>query len=94
MDVYQVEKELSSWHQRKYDRTNIDSKKTMQKLLEEVVELGQALAVDDRDNVSEECADIVFVLCHIVRERGTYSLNQAIASKLRVLAERLEAEGK
>lgn len=93
MNLILLERELARWHREKYGRLEIRQPATYAKLIEEVSELGKALANGDRENVSEECADILFVVCHLIREAGSTSLARASMDKLGVIFGRLEESG-
>lgn len=75
-------------------RGDLDVAKTMRKLGEEVGEFIEAVINGEPGPIAEEAVDVLFVMCHIVREcsGGAGALNEAAVAKLGVIYERLQAK--
>jgi NTP pyrophosphatase (non-canonical NTP hydrolase) len=94
MNLATIEEQLRNWHGRKYGYgSDQDVAKTMRKLGEEFGEFIEAVINGEPGPIAEEAADVLFVMCHVVREYcGAGALNEAAVAKLGVIYERLQAE--
>ena len=93
MNLAMVEEQLKNWHGRKFGRVDLDIAATMRKFGEEVGEFIQAVINGEPGPIAEEAADVLFIMCHIVREfGGAGALNESVVGKLGVIYERLQVE--
>lgn len=88
-----VEEQLKHWHKRKFGRADVDVASTMRKFGEEVGEFIEAVIDGKPGDIAEEAGDVLFIMCHIVREfGGAGALNEAVVAKIETIYDRLEAE--
>ena len=88
MTLADMERRLADWHREKYGGEPVRVRKALCKLLEELGEFGEALNDGNGYQAAIEAADVVFVLCHLVRSTG-FSLATAIRDKLDIIEARL-----
>lgn len=92
-NLHDLEVLLSKWHMAKYGHNKPDLQRALVKLMEEVGEIARAVLRDDYEEASLECADCLFLLCHISAALG-YSLEEQTETKWLVIVERLRRKGK
>lgn len=93
MNLSTIEEQLKNWHLRKFGRVDLDVAATMRKFGEEVGEFMEAVINGEPGPIAEEAGDVLFIMCHIVREfGGAGALNEAVVAKLETIYDRLQAE--
>jgi NTP pyrophosphatase (non-canonical NTP hydrolase) len=83
-----LEHRLEAWHRQRFARV-VSAGETLDKLLEEVQELVDALGLGNWKHAREEAADCAIVLFHLVRLMGGHSLLDEVAKKQTILEQRL-----
>ena len=93
MNLSTIEEQLRNWHKRKFGNGDLDVAATLRKLGEEFGEFIEAIHNAEPGPIAEEATDVLFVMCHLVREfAGAGALNEAAVAKLDVIYDRLHAE--